>query len=276
MAVKRSFSSSTITNTFQQITSNMGAVTEFAAISASGTRIVFAATGLSLFDLTTHSFTPLTDLQTGEFAVIAANGHRIAVNFGNKIFVVECPSEPNTPAGNGVVVAPVDTTTGTSPVTLTFATVIQEGTTTLTMSSSGPTPPAGFSLGAPPTYYELTTTAAFSGSVEVCIDYSGVSFTNESDLKLFHFEGGTWVDVTTSLDTINDTICASVTSLSPFAIGEPVYHATIQQPLNLDGSSVFNAKRGVVPAKFRLTVGGIPRATYPQGPSRSPAQPVGR
>jgi len=254
----------TLTSTFQQITSNMGSVTEFAAINASGTRIVFSATGLSLFDLTTNSFTQLSNLQTGGFATIDANGNRIAVNFGNKVFLIDCgTTAPNTPPGNNVVVAPVNTTTGTSPVTLTFAAVTQEGTTTLTTSSSGPTPPAGFSLGAPPTYYDLTTTAVFSGSVEVCIDYSGVSLTNESDLKLFHFEGGAWVDATTLLDTINDTICASVTSLSPFAVGESVYHATAQQPLNLDGSSVFNAKRGVVPAKFRLTVGGVPTCNLP-------------
>ena len=146
---------------------------------------------------------------------------------------------------------------------MTFAAVTQEGTTTLTTSSSGPTPPAGFSLGAPPTYYELTTTAVFSGSVEVCIDYSGISFTNESGLKLFHFEGGAWVDATTSLDTINDITCASVTSLSPFAIGESAYHATAQPPLNPDGSSVFSTKRGVVPAKFRLTAGGVPTCNLP-------------
>jgi hypothetical protein len=75
-------------------------------------------------------------------------------------------------------------------------------------------------LGSPPTYYDLTTTAGFSGTVTVCINYSGVSFTDPSQLKLSHFEGGAWVDRTVSLDTGNRIICASVTSLSPFAVFE--------------------------------------------------------
>ena len=33
----------------------------------------------------------------------------------------------------------------------------------------------------------------------------------------------------------------------------PVYKAYVQQPINADGSSVFKAKRGVIPIKFRLT-----------------------
>ena len=79
----------TLTNTFRQITNNLG-LSEFATINANGTRIVFQGFGLSLFDLPTNSFTQLTDLATGEFAAIDADGNRIAVNLGNKIFLVEC------------------------------------------------------------------------------------------------------------------------------------------------------------------------------------------
>lgn len=69
----------------------------------------------------------------------------------------------------------------------------------------------------------MTTTAVFSGSIEVCIDYSGTTFKGkESKLKLYHFENNVWVDSTTNLDTTNKIICASVTSLSLFAIFEPV------------------------------------------------------
>ena len=88
----------------------------------------------------------------------------------------------------------------------------------------------------------------------VCIGYSAISFGDESQLKLFHLEGGIWVDHTISLDTTTNIICASVDSLSPFAIFKPVYIATVQQPLNPDESSVFKANRGVVPVKFRLTL----------------------
>jgi len=43
----------------------------------------------------------------------------------------------------------------------------------------------------------------------------------------------------------------------------PVYSATVQQPIKSDGSSVFNAKRGVVPVKFTLAVNGTPTCQLP-------------
>jgi len=41
------------------------------------------------------------------------------------------------------------------------------------------------------------------------------------------------------------------------------YAASIQQPINADGTSVFNSRRGVVPVKFTLTVGGVATCTLP-------------
>jgi YVTN family beta-propeller protein len=141
----------------------------------------------------------------------------------NPVGIAISPSSPapNTPTGSNVSLQPIDSATGATPVTVEFSTVTQSGTTSLSTSSTGPTPPAGFALGSPATYYELTTTAVFSGPVTVCIDYTGTSFTDESSLKLFHQEGGVWVDRTISLNTASNVICASVTSLSPFAIFGP-------------------------------------------------------
>jgi probable HAF family extracellular repeat protein len=121
---------------------------------------------------------------------------------------------PNTPAGSSVVATPVDQTSGTSPVTLTFANVTQGGGTTLATSSTGPSPPAGFNLGDPPTYYELSTNASFSGSIQVCIDSTAVTFNGPP--TLWHYEGGAWTNVTTSVN--GAIVCGSVTSLSPFAL----------------------------------------------------------
>lgn len=126
----------------------------------------------------------------------------------------------NTPAGSSVAVSPLDSTTGAHPVALTFASVSQAGVTSLATSSSGPPPAAGFQLGDPPVYYELTTTAVYSPPISVCIDYTGIVFADEANLKLFHFEGGVFVDRTVSLDTTANVICGSVDSLSPFAVLE--------------------------------------------------------
>ncbi|MGB6680871.1 MAG: post-COAP-1 domain-containing protein, partial [Candidatus Bathyarchaeia archaeon] len=126
----------------------------------------------------------------------------------------------NTPEGTDVIVEPVDDTTGTNPVTMTFSSVTDEGVTSLATSDVGPEAPAGFMLGDPATYYDVATSATYSGQIEVCIDYSGTSYGDELNLKLFHYEDSAWVDCTTSLDMTNKIICGSVTSLSAFAIFE--------------------------------------------------------
>ena len=133
-----------------------------------------------------------------------------------------------TPPGENVSVQPVDQVSGTSPVAITFSTVTQGGTTSLTTSSHGPPPPNGFKLSSsPPTYYDLSTTATFSGTATVAISYAGVTVRNESNLRLFHYENGAWVDRTSSVDTANDVIYATVTSFSPFAIFEAIRQVRI-------------------------------------------------
>jgi hypothetical protein len=131
----------------------------------------------------------------------------------------------NTPSGGpdgGIIVRPVDPVSSTTPVEITFDSVTTAGSTYLNISQNGEPPPIGFKLGEPPTYYNITTTAVYSGSIQICTNYSGVSFGDESNIRLFHLEGGVWVDRTVSIDTTNKIICANVTSLSPFAIFERV------------------------------------------------------
>jgi hypothetical protein len=126
------------------------------------------------------------------------------------------------------------------PVEVSFDEVTVAGNTAMSISAVGPTPPAGFQLGAPPTYYDLTTTATF-GSAEVCINYTGISFVDEASLRLAHYEAPNWVDRTTSLDVDNNIICAEVTSFSPFAIFEPVSGDTTAPVLTVPSSIVKNA-----------------------------------
>jgi len=126
----------------------------------------------------------------------------------------EGDANTNTPTGSDIVV-------DLAPARLIFTNVTQAGVTSLTTSSTGPPPPAGFKLGNPPTYFNLATTASFSGSVSVCINYSGIAFDNVNALRLMHFEGAGFVDVTFSLDTTAQVICGRTASLSPFVIVEP-------------------------------------------------------
>jgi probable HAF family extracellular repeat protein len=132
-----------------------------------------------------------------------------------------------TPIGASVPATPIDTATGTSPVTMTFDNVAQSGITSLTTANTAPALPPAFSLGNPPVYYEISTTAVFSGSITVCVTFSGPSFADPSNLRLLHFVGGIWQDVTIGTGAVNNVICGSVTSLSPFAVARSLMTSTI-------------------------------------------------
>ena len=93
-----------------------------------------------------------------------------------------------TPEGSNVSVQPADTNSDTTPVTLTFESVDTAGDTSLAKGDEGPDPPQGFMLGDPATYYDIETTAGYSGTITICIDYSDVSYHNENQLKVFHYE----------------------------------------------------------------------------------------
>jgi len=122
----------------------------------------------------------------------------------------------NAPAGPAENVTPIDAVSGTAPVSLTFpgGSVTTGGITSLTIQSSGPQPPSGFQLGAPPVYYYIQTTAVFSGNVTICITSPSVTSTSQ----LFHFGSGGTVNITSSV--LPPTICGMTTSFSPFAIGQ--------------------------------------------------------
>jgi hypothetical protein len=143
-------------------------------------------------------------------------------------FIAKIASTSNTPAytwaGTDIMAQPLDTAaTESRPVTLTFDNVTTAGNTSLTTSTSGPPSPTGFELGVPPTYYDITTTAAFNGNVQVCVDYTNVSYENEANLTLFHYDGyapDPDTVPTTFHDMVANIICGEVDSLSPFIVAE--------------------------------------------------------
>ena len=203
------------------------------------TPLSFSATGLpsgASFDASgSFSYSPGFDVSTSTVNASFSVNFEVADADGGTdsktVIITVLDVAGGTSPGDNVAVEPVDSETGTSPVSLTFSKVTSGGETTLTTSGTGQPPPSGFKLGSPPVYYDISTTASFSPSVEVCINYTGISFDGkEEKLKLFHFEDSdgdgiddSWVKPTVSSHDIeSNIICVSVASLSPFAIFEPL------------------------------------------------------
>jgi hypothetical protein len=168
------------------------------------------------------------------------------------------PSDPGTtPVGSSVVVRPQDQT-GASAVTLVFTNVSGAGTSSVTSSGTGSPPPTGFRLGTPPRYYEVNTSAAFSGPIEVCISYGPSEFARPTLLRLFHDAGTGWQDVTTSNDVASGKICGTVTSLSPFLLAESALAWTgFFSPVDNPGvTAVRNMVKAGSSVPVKFSVGG--------------------
>ncbi|MCL4858862.1 MAG: right-handed parallel beta-helix repeat-containing protein, partial [Caldilineaceae bacterium] len=165
----------------------------------------------------------LTELIVGEhtFQVQATDGAGNTSTPASYTWMVEeAPPAPNTPEGQDVAVEITDPETESVVATVTFAQVDSPGKTTVTLLDSPPALPDGYlQVGA--SFYDIDTTAAFSGDVTICLSYDPGVFDNPAGLQLLHYEGGDWIDVTNSNDIVAGTLCGVVSSLSPFAIAAP-------------------------------------------------------
>lgn len=176
------------------------------------------------------------------------------------IGVVRTPVAASTPAGTNVSVTTdaslSDGSTATS-VDMKFSQVLSPGETTITATAplKGPPLPSDFKLGTGNSayYYDVSTTAVISGSVEICFEWQEGQFAREQSIKVMHYEDGAWKNVTTQVDPLNNIACGTVTSLSPFALAQQAYRFTGFYP-PVDNPPIVNSvKAGQgVPVKFEL------------------------
>lgn len=151
---------------------------------------------------------------------------------------------------------------GATDIDLTIGQVSQAGTTTISPINPAYAGglPSGYELAGADLAFEISTTAIYQGPILIRFQVS-VDPATFSQLRVLHNENGTLVDRTASdpgPDATTQTIYALVPTLSPFVIAKlvPSLTATVQSPINSDGSSVFTVKRGVVPVKFTLGLSG--------------------
>ena len=105
-------------------------------------------------------------------------------------------------------------------ITLTFLQVTDLCNSSDTILSAPPAAaPGGYNFIAP--FYEITTCAAYTGSITIMIPYdkSLVPYGKEGTLRMFHWNNGAWEYCPCSVDTVHNTITGQVNSLSPFGIG---------------------------------------------------------
>ena len=130
----------------------------------------------------------------------------------------------NTLAGVNVIVEayqaePLNGTEPPASAEVTFPVVTVAGSTTMTQLTGAPALPAGFVLGSA-LYFDLSTTASFIGQPMVCFEYDPAAFATPQSVRLLHYTGGSWTDVSSSGDPANGEICATVSSFSPFALAQ--------------------------------------------------------
>ena len=100
-------------------------------------------------------------------------------------------------------------------VTVTFSAVSSRGSTQVTTSDTGAAPPPGVQLLPGALFYDVETTASFTGPVGVCIGYDAAASDGYA-LQLFRLGDDGWSDVTSSVD--GTSACGAADALGTFAI----------------------------------------------------------
>jgi len=201
----------------------------------------------------------------GVQTVFATDGFGTRGNRGPEYLAFAPPAAPPpTPPSSAVLLTFPNTTE--SLITTTVEPVDQ---------NSVPLPPSNFELqtGGPSLAYEISAPATATLPTPIIIGFTvppSVWGLDGSGLKALHYDNGSWVDSTIKAGDPNYpsnpasyTVYASVNSLSPFLVAKFKFGAQVQQPINADGTSVFNAKRGVIPVAFKLTSDGVATCQLP-------------
>jgi hypothetical protein len=126
---------------------------------------------------------------------------------------------PDVPAGTSVRADPFDPLVGQNPVTLVFDNVTNAGNVSIAVGAAGPPLPPGFVQAS--AYVDVSKDATTTGGVQVCASYLGQTISSEGTLRLMHWGGAEWTDITSLADALADNVCGPATTLGLFSLATP-------------------------------------------------------
>ncbi len=147
-----------------------------------------------LIRLTVKKTTDISDVSNAAFTISAA---------------------ANTPSGELVFVKLSEA------ILLLFTQVINPGNSTVTVARTGPNPPDGWAIIPSSIYYNITTTATYSGKINIDITYDDADIRErEPLLRIMRYDlrSKTWKDITTRVYADINKISGETDHLSIFAI----------------------------------------------------------
>ncbi|UCB42269.1 MAG: carboxypeptidase regulatory-like domain-containing protein [Dehalococcoidales bacterium] len=158
-----------------------------------------------------------------------------------------------TPAGDNIIVNDIY-----NEVTVTFATVIEDGSTSINVAEYDPSD-GTIEFRVVGKYYDISTDASYDGTITITITYDDTGLQKpEENLKLWHWDGTHWSAVDCVIDEEENTITAIVDSLSWFAVGEfndfPVAEAAVTTYLApVEAEFIFDGSNSIDPDGIIVT-----------------------
>jgi CSLREA domain-containing protein len=121
--------------------------------------------------------------------------------------------------------------------------------------STQPAPPPGYAVGnsanPPLPAFDVSTTASYTGPVNICFYLPAVDHDFFAGLKLLHNEGGVLVDRTSGINFGSKTLCGQVSSFSVFVIAHTA--APTADPASVSGQILDSNGLPVEGAAVRMT-----------------------
>jgi len=174
---------------------------------------------------------------------------------------------PNTLAGQNVTVPFYVQSTPPHPMAVvTFSEVTGDGTTAIELSGAnpvGPTPSGFYPVGP---FVRITTTAYYTGSVTVGIGLPPPPVPPVSmppvppDMKMFHWDGTSWKDVTTNVDAVNRIVYGQDESLDWWFVG---YTMATVPTATRTGIVGFSSSSGTIESLTAISESSLPAEGKP-------------